>query len=572
VTAELPGSAALDGDPGFAARSFLRSSGLTAEQVRRKPVIGICSSWSELTPCNLPLSTIAEHVRRGVEQAGGTALVFPTISLSEALIRPTTMFLRNLMSLDVEEMITASPIDGVVLLNGCDKTVAAQLMGAVSADKPAISLGAGIRPRGDWCGRPLTIDDSWRLIEERRAGLLDADAWAELEGRISPGPGVCNVLGTAVTLAMIAEVLGLALPGSSLQNAGSDEQAELARQTGASVVRAVSDHVRPRELVTRQSLLDAWRVVCALGGSTNAAIHLLALAGRAGIRLTLDDLGDAGRATPTLGRVKPNGPYDLDDLHREGGVAAALRELSAQVDLGHRTADGRCWRDVVDGLPPGPSRALASSAAPHAPSAAIAVLHGSLAPSGAVIKSSAASPLLLHHVGRAVVFEGVDDMRDRIDDEAVDIDESCVLVLRNCGPVGGPGMPEAGAIPIPVRLWAQGVRDMVRISDARMSGTAAGTIVLHVAPEAAVGGPLSLVRDGDLISLDVGAGRVDLLVTDDELRRRSDERPTARANVAADRGYLWLHQRHVMQAHEGCDFDFLRSTGRQHAPSRGGTT
>ncbi|MBK5305418.1 MAG: dihydroxy-acid dehydratase [Frankiaceae bacterium] len=558
MTAELPSSAALDGDAGFAARTFLRSGGLTAEQVRRRPIIGICSSWSELTPCNLPLQGIAEHVRHGVEQAGGTALVFPTISLSEALVRPTTMFLRNLMSIDVEEMITASPIDGVVLLNGCDKTVAAQLMGAISADKPAISLGAGIRPRGEWCGRALTIDDSWRLIEERRAGLLDDEAWADVEGRVSPGPGVCNVLGTAVTLAMVAEVLGLALPGSSLQDAGSDEQAEFARLTGAAVVRAVREDVRPRRLVTRQALLDAWRLVCALGGSTNAAIHLMTLAGRAGVDLTLNDLADAGRETPTLGRVKPNGPYDLDDLRREGGVAATLGALSAQTDLGHPTADGRRWRDVVDALPPGPSRALASSEMPQSPSAAIAVLHGSLAPSGAVIKCSAASPHLLRHTGPAVVFDGVDDMRNRIDDESLALDESCVLVLRNCGPVGGPGMPEAGAIPIPVRLWAQGVRDMVRISDARMSGTAAGTIVLHIAPEAAVGGPLSLVRDGDLISLDVEAGRLDLLVEDDEFARRSAGTAATVCDLPQSRGYMWLHQRHVMQAHEGCDFDFLQ--------------
>src|SRR4051812_9784484 len=351
MTVELP-SAALDGDAGFAARSFLRSGGLSAEHVRRRPVIGICSSWSELNPCNLPLRAIAEHVRQGVEQAGGTALVFPTISLSEALVRPTTMFLRNLMSIDVEEMITASPIDGVVLLNGCDKTVAAQLMGAISADKPAISLGSGIRPRGEWCGRPLTIEDSWRLIEERRAGSLDDDDWAEVEGRVSPGPGVCNVLGTAVTLAMVGEVLGFAMPGSSLQDAGSEEQAELARQSGAAIVRAVSEGVRPRGQVTRQALLDAWRVVCALGGSTNAAIHLLALGGRAGVELTLEDLAEAGRATPTLGRVKPNGPYDLDDLRDEGGVGAVLGELSPQVELDRRTADGRQWRDVVQALSP----------------------------------------------------------------------------------------------------------------------------------------------------------------------------------------------------------------------------
>jgi dihydroxy-acid dehydratase len=570
VTTETPGSGVLDGDAGFAARSFLRSGGLTAEQVRRRPVIGICTSWSELTPCNLPLRLIADHVRRGVEDAGGTALVFPTISLSEALVQPTTMFLRNLMSIDVEEMICASPIDGVVLLNGCDKTVAAQLMGAISADKPAVSIGAGIRPRGEWCGRPLTIDDSWRLADERRAGQLDDDDWAEVEGRISPGPGTCNVLGTAVSLAMVAEVLGFAMPGTSLQDAGSEEQAALAHRTGNAVVRAVTDDVRPGRLVTRKALLDAWRVVCALGGSTNVAIHLLALSGRAGVELTLDDLADAGRTTPTLGRVKPNGPYDLEDLRREGGVGAVLRELSSQVDLGHRTADGRHWFDVVEALPQEETGALTTSVAPHAASGAIAVLRGSLAPSGAVIKRSAASDHLLRHVGRAVVFDGLDDMRDRLDDDHLDVDPTCVLVLRNAGPVGGPGMPEAGAIPIPRRLWAQGVRDMVRISDARMSGTAAGTVVLHVSPEAAVGGPLSLVRDGDLISLDIESGRLDLLVDDEELRDRSHRRAVTAVDGTAHRGYLWLHQQHVTQADQGCDFDFLRKNHSELAAIRGG--
>jgi dihydroxy-acid dehydratase len=570
VTERLRGSRVLDGDAGFAARSFLRSAGLTAEQVRRRPVIGICTSWSELTPCNLPLRAIAEHVRRGIEDAGGTALVFPTISLSEALVRPTTMFLRNLMSIDVEEMIAASPIDGVVLLNGCDKTVAAQLMGAISADKPAVSLGAGVRPRGEWCGRALTIDDSWRLIDERRAGRLDDEQWLEVEGRLSPGPGVCNVLGTAVTLAMTAEVLGLALPGSSLQAAGSDEQADVAFQTGCAIVRATVDDVRPRQLATRDALLDAWRLICALGGSTNAAIHLLALAGRAGLDLTLDHLADAGRSTPTLGRVKPNGPHDLEDLHRDGGVAAVLRELSPQVDLNRRTANGRRWLDLVNDLPTDAPRGLTPSAKPHSPTAAIAVLHGSLAPSGAVIKRSAASANLLRHVGPAIVFDGVDDMHDRIDDESLDIDPTSVLVLRNAGPIGGPGMPEAGAIPIPQRLWVQGVRDMVRISDARMSGTAAGTIVLHVAPEAAIGGPLALVRDRDLISLDVDAGRLDLLVDSDELAARSRRLPGSTTARDSRRGYRWLHQRHVMQANDGCDFDFLRADHRETTDVQGG--
>jgi len=570
VTDRLAGSRALDGDAGFAARSFLRSAGLSAEQVRRRPVIGICTSWSELTPCNLPLQAIAEHVRRGIEAEGGTALVFPTISLSEALIRPTTMFLRNLMSIDVEEMITASPIDGVVLLNGCDKTVAAQLMGAISADKPAVSLGAGVRPRGEWCGRALTIDDSWRLMDERRAGKLDDEQWLDVEGRICPGPGVCNVLGTAVTLAMTAEVLGLALPGSSLQAAGSDKQAEIAVQTGRAIVRATLDGVRPRQLATRDALLDAWRLICAVGGSTNVAIHLLALAGRAGLDLTLDDLADASRETPTLARVKPNGPHDLEDLHRDGGVAAVLRELSSQTDLERRTADGRRWSDVVNALPTQAPRALTTAQEPHAPTAAIAVLHGNLAPSGAVIKRSAASEDLLRHVGPAVVFDGIADMHQRIDDEHLDITPTSVLVLRNAGPLGGPGMPEAGAIPIPRRLWEQGVRDMVRISDARMSGTAAGTIVLHVAPEAAVGGPLAQVRDGDLICLDVEAGRLDLLVDPSELAERSRGNTGSASADESQRGYLWLHQRHVMQANEGCDFDFLRARHCEPAAIHGG--
>jgi dihydroxy-acid dehydratase len=546
-------SSDLDGDDGFPARMFLRSGGRTAEQVRRRPVIGICTSWSELNPCNSSLAEIATGVKQGVHDAGGLGLVFGTISLSEALIKPTTMLLRNLMSMDVEEMITASPIDGVVLLYGCDKTVAAQLMGATSANKPAVGLGAGPRKVGSWQGAPVTIDDSWRFIDERRTGQLDDTQWQDLEGSICPSSGVCNVLGTATTLAMIAEVLGFALPGSSLVESGSAAQGALAHRTGATAVRAVAEGAVPRQNVTQRGLLDAWRLVCAIGGSTNALVHLLALAGRAGVPLTLDDLEGVGASTPTLVNVKPNGPLDLADLHAEGGVAAVMRELSDQVDLDRQTADGRTWREVVAETPPAVHRAVLPASRPLSPVGALAVLHGSLAPRGAVIKRSAATPELLRHIGRAVVFDGVADLRARIDDPQLEVDATSVLVLRGCGPVGS-GMPEAGAIPIPAKLYAAGVRDMVRITDARMSGTAAGTVILHVAPESAVGGPLALVRDGDEIELDVGAGRLDLRVDQVELDNRTHD-----GNAAPPRrGYRWLHHQHVMQADVGADFDFLQ--------------
>lgn len=545
----------LDGDDGFAARMFLRSANRSAAEVRRRPVIGICTSWSELNPCNSSLREVAVAVKEGISDAGGLGLEFGTISLSEALVRPTTMLLRNLMSMDVEEMITASPIDGVVLLYGCDKTVAAQLMGATSADKPAVGLGAGPRPVGSWRGAPVTIDDSWRFIDERRTGRMDDSQWRELEGSICPKPGVCNVLGTATTLAMVAEVLGFALPGSSLVEAGSAAQVDLARRTGSAAVRAVANGRRPVQNLTRRAFLDAWRLVCALGGSTNAIVHLLALAGRAGVPLTLDDLDRVGRSTPTLVNVKPNGPLDLADLHAEGGVAAVLRELSDHVDLTRRTADGRTWEEVVATTPPA-GRAVLPATRPLSATGALAVLRGSLAPRGAVIKRSAASPALLRHSGRAVVFDGVDDLRARIDDPHLEVDPTSVLVLRGCGPIGGDGMPEAGAIPIPARLYADGVRDMVRITDARMSGTAAGTVVLHITPESAVGGPLGLVRDGDLVALDVEAGRLDLGVERAELDRRlSGPGPSDQPC----RGYRRLHHDHVTQADLGCDFDFLRA-------------
>lgn len=536
-------SHALDGDAGFAARSFLRSGGLTADEVRRRPVIGLCTSVSGLNPCNAPLVEHATAVREGIAAEGGLALDFPTISLGEALVRPTSMMLRNLMSMDVEEMVRASPIDGVVLLNGCDKTVAAQLLGAISAGRPALSLGAGHRAAGSHRGQRLCIDDSWRLSDERRSGLHDDETWEELEGCLSPSPGVCNVLGTAVSLQVVAEVLGFALPGSALLPAGSADRRASAEQTGRLIVQRVRDGITPDRHVTSDSLVDAWRVVCALGGSTNVAIHLLAIAGRAGVPLTLSQLGDVARTTPSHAQVRPNGPFELEDLHVAGGVAAVLQRLSRGSGL---TATGERWDD--------------READPDAPvlkgrdDPAVVVLSGSLAPRGAVLKRSAATPSLLRHTGPAVVFEGTQDLAARIDDPDLHVTGDSVLVLRQAGPVGGPGMPEAGAIPVPRALLAQGITDVVRVSDARMSGTAAGTVVLHVAPEAAVGGPLALVRDGDLIRLDVDAGILDLLVPDEELeRRRTGWQPPP----PPSRGYARLHHDHVLQADQGCDFDFL---------------
>jgi dihydroxy-acid dehydratase len=553
----------LDGDTGFAARSFLRSSGLTAQQLRRRPVIGICTSWSELNPCNLPLRELAAAVKEGVAAAGGLALEFPTISLAEALVRPTTMLLRNLMAMDVEEMIRASPIDGVVLLNGCDKTVAAQMMGAVSADKPALLLGSGYRAFGSWRGQSLTIDDSWRLTDERRVGRIDDESWNELEGCISPGAGVCNVLGTAITLAMIAEALGFALPGSALAPASSEERLALAVDTGRQAVQAARDGRRPTQLVTRDALLDGWRLVNAVGGSTNAIIHLLAIAGRAGVDISWDDLHQVSESTPTLTRVKPNGDAELSDLHAAGGVPALARALGPHWTQDRITATGATWRAAIAAVTGLDTDIIRDHTTPVDPRGAVALLRGTLAPDGAVIKRSAASLQLLSHVGPAVVFDSIQDMHARIHDPDLPVTDDSVLILRNAGPVGGPGMPEAGALPIPNKLYKDGARDMVRISDARMSGTAAGTIVLHVAPEAAVGGPLALVEDGDMVALDANAGRLDLLVETDVLEERARHvRAAQHTDRIPARGYLRLHAVHVTQADRGCDLDFL-ATNRQ---------
>jgi dihydroxy-acid dehydratase len=557
---ELFGGGDLDGDGAEATtlRMFLRGAGHSDEMVHRRPVIGIASSWSELNPCNLGLRTLAEHVKRGVLGAGGLPLEFPTISLAEPFVRPTTMLFRNQMAMDVETMISASPIDAVVLLNGCDKTVPAQLLGALSAGRPAISLAAGPRPTMKLGGETLTIDDFWGLADRRRQGIVGEAEWKRIEAGLNPGVGTCNVMGTAATMAVVAEVLGCSLPGTALLPASGAARRAAAEETGARAVQMAVDSVIPTQLITDRSLENAWRVVCSLGGSTNAVIHLEALAGRIGGRIGVERLGDLASSTPLLGDVRPSGPHLLSDLEEAGGVPAVMRELAPLLDLDALAATGEPWSAVIERTPSRSSPALRSLDEPKAPTSGLTMLSGSLCPDGAIIKHSAGDPSLFEHVGPAVVFDGVADMRARIDSPDLQVAPDSVLVLRNAGPVGGPGMPEVGAIPIPRRLLDAGVRDMVRISDARMSGTASGTIVLHVAPEAAVGGPLGLVRDGDPIRLSLTQARLDLEVEAGELAGR---RPLP-GRAEPSRGYDRLHHRHVLQADRGCDFDFLVENAR----------
>jgi dihydroxy-acid dehydratase len=541
------------GPDGLITRGFLRGSGMSAEAVGAGPVIGIANTWSELNPCNGGLRRLAEQVKKGVIAAGGLPLEFPTISIAEAFTRPSSMYLRNLLAMDTEEMVLAAPIDGVVLLGGCDKTIPAQLMGALSAGKPALALAAGPRPLSRWQGEPMTVERLWPLIDARRSGELDDDGWAELEGRLSCGVGTCNVMGTAVTMAVIAEVLGMSLPGSALLPASSAQRAAVAEETGRAIVARTRAGITPGAVVTRAALANAFRALCAVGGSTNAVLHLQAISARLGTPLGMDELRHLSDTTPFLADVRPSGRHFLHDLEIDGAVPALMHQLADLADLEALAGDDRPWKESVQ-APPAVPRCLRDVEDPAGPAGALALLSGSLAPSGAVLKRSAADPRLCRHTGRAVVFDGVDDLRARIDDPELAADAGSVLVLRGAGPIGGPGMPEVGHLPIPAKLRRRGVTDMVRVSDARMSGTASGTVVLHVAPEAAAGGPLALVRDGDLIELDTEQNRIDLLVPPDELARRAAV--WAPAAVEA-RGYERLYRHHVQQADLGCDFDFL---------------
>lgn len=544
-----------EGKQGFYYRSWLKSLGLPHDMFDGRPVIGICNTWSELTPCNASFRELAEHVKRGVYEAGGLPLEFPVMSLGETQVRPTAMLWRNLVSMDVEESIRANPIDGVVLLMGCDKTTPSLLMGAASVNLPTIGLSGGASLSGNWRGCPIGSGTGViQMSEMVRAGELSQQDFVEAEACMQRSKGTCMTMGTASSMACMVEALGMSLPENAAIPAVDARRFRLAHLTGRRIVEMVKEDMRMSTILTRDAFENAIKTNAAIGGSTNAVIHLLALAGRIGVPLSLDDWDQLGSRLPCLVNLKPSGQYLMEDFYYAGGLPAVLREMAPHLalhavtanghTLGENIADARCWnRDVIRPL-----------TEPFKPEAGIAVLHGNLAPDGAVIKPSAASTHLLQHRGRAVVFENIEDFKTRIDDDALDIDETCVMVLKNCGPRGYPGMAEVGNMPLPPKLLKRGITDIIRISDARMSGTAYGTVVLHVSPEAAAGGTLALVRDGDFIELDVPNRRVHLDVSEAELAQRRAE---WKAPPATARGWTKLYVDHVQQAHLGADLDIL---------------
>ncbi|MEV4129894.1 IlvD/Edd family dehydratase [Nocardia sp. NPDC049707] len=542
------------GTPGFAHRSWMRSQGHPDRVFDGRPVIGICNTFSELTPCNGHLREIAEHVKRGVLEAGGQPFEFPVMSLGETIVRPTSMLFRNLVSMDVEESIRANPLDGVVLLCGCDKTTPALMMGAASCDIPTIVVSGGPMLNGSYRGQKIGSGTSlWSMADDVRAGRMSEQEFRNVESCMSRSAGHCNTMGTASTMASVVEALGIGLPGNASIPAVDARRRVLARDAGARIVELVREDVRMSDILTREAFENAIRVNAAIGGSTNAVVHLLALAGRIEVELSLEDFDRNGATIPLLVNLMPAGDHLMEDLFEAGGLLAVMRELGDLLHQDAITVSGGRVRDNVADAEIWDSDVITSLAAPIAENAGIAVLRGNLAPGGAIIKPVAATEALLQHRGRAVVFHGADDLRARIDDPDLDVDESSVLILHGVGPRGYPGMPEIGNLPIPKKLLRAGIRDMVRISDARMSGTAYGTVVLHVTPEGAVGGPLSLVRDGDFIVLDVPARTLTLDVPPAELEaRRSQSRPEKRRG-----GYLQLFDEHVLQADQGVDFDFL---------------
>ena len=537
-------------------RVAIRSVGFDLGSTNSKPIIGIADSSSWFNPCNLPLRDLIAPLSEGISAAGGVPMAFPVMSLGEDLMKPTAMLYRNLLSMEVEEYVRSNPIDGVIILGNCDKSIPGAVMGALSADIPTLVVNAGGRPAAMFRGRRIgTGTDLWRAWEDRRAGVLDDAAWAEFEQCLNCGLGACNTMGTASSMAIVTEVLGLALPGSSTIPSGSPERSEAARQAGERIVAMVRSDVRPSRLVTTSAFTNAVKVLNAIGGSTNVVLHLLAMARRTAATLELDDFGRWAAEIPVLADVEPSGALLIQDFDAAGGVPALMHELGALVDLDAMTASGRTWAEESATRPSG-SPAIRTTRDPIRTSGAFAVVRGSLAPRGALIKTSAASPELFDHTGPALVFNDYLDMLKRIEDPELPVTPDTVLVLAYAGPVAVPGMPEWGMIPIPAALAAKGVRDMVRITDARMSGTSFGTCVLHVAPEAGIGGPLALVQDGDLIHLNVAAGRVDLLIDDAEFeRRRAMWQAPSSAHI---RGWPVLYRAHVTQADEGCDLDFLQ--------------
>jgi dihydroxy-acid dehydratase len=543
---------------GFIYRSWVKNRGVPQDQFDGRPVIGICNTWSELTPCNTHFRVLAEHVRNGVLEAGGFPLEFPVMSLGETLLRPTAMLYRNLASMDVEESIRGNPLDGVVLLAGCDKTTPATLMGAASVDLPTILVSGGPMLSGKYRGKDIgSGTNTWSMSEDLRAGKITLDEFHEAESCMHRSHGHCMTMGTASTMASMIEALGVGLPGNAAFPAVDARRNVLARMAGRRIVDMVREKLVLSKILTKPAFENAIRALSAIGGSTNAVIHLTAVARRTGVELDLDDFDRLGRGLHTLVNLMPSGKYLMEDFCYAGGLPAVLRELGENNLLNkealtvngktiwENNKDADCWnRDVIHGYQ-----------APFKKDTGIAVLRGNLCPDGAIIKPSAATPKLMKHRGRAVVFENIEDFHSRIDDPNLDIDESCVMVLKNCGPKGYPGMAEVGNMPLPPKLLKKGVTDMVRISDARMSGTAYGTVVLHVCPEAAAGGALALVENGDIIDLDVAKRRLVLVVPEGVLIKRRTKWKLPKPPL--ERGYWKLYFDHVLQASDGADLDFL---------------
>jgi dihydroxy-acid dehydratase len=552
----------------FAHRQRMQQQGLRREDVMQRPCIAVINTWSDLSPCHAHLRERAEAVKRGVLLAGGFPFELPALSLGEVMVKPTTMLYRNFLAMEVEELLRSLPIDGVVLLAGCDKTTPGTVMGAISMGLPTIFCAAGpmLNDRYLKPGQPerkVGAGTHTRLFwDEYQAGKVSDAEWVKLEAHMTRSPGTCNTMGTASTMTSIVEALGLALPGSTAIPAMDAGHIRMATTCGERIVQMVWEDLKPADILTRGAFLNAAAVQMALGGSTNAAVHIIAMARRAGVALTLDDLDAVGRKVPVLANLFPSGDRLMEDFHYAGGVPALMTRITEHLSLAERNVNGRTLGDNLEGVQVLDDEVIRPLADPVSANGALAVLRGNLAPEGAVMKASAASPKFLRHRGRAIVFDDPAQMNAACADPALDCDESSVLVLRNAGPVGAPGMPEWGGLPIPKRLLDVGVRDLVRISDARMSGTHYGSCILHVSPESAVGGPLALVESGDFIEVDVPARRLHLDVPEDELaRRRASWKPAPEPYA---RGFAKLYRAHVTQAHEGCDFDFLQ--GPDHTP------
>ncbi len=544
------------GKDGFIYRAWMKNQGIPTDEFTGKPVIGICNTWSELTPCNAHFRELAESIKKGVWEAGGFPLEFPVMSLGEVLMKPTTMLYRNLASMDAEESIRANPLDGVVLMGGCDKTTPSILMGACSVDIPSIVLSGGPMLNGKFRGRDIGTTQLWEFSEAHRKGEMTQEDFLESEACMCRSSGHCAVMGTASTMACMVESLGLSLPHNAAIPAADSRRKVMAQLTGRRIVKMVEEDLCLSKILTREAFEDAIMVNAAIGGSTNFVVHLLAIAGRIGVELSLDDFDKLSAKIPLLANLSPSGQYMMEEFYYAGGLPAVMQEMLPVLHKDRPTVSGQTIAENVSGAPYLDRKVIAPMDEPFKPASGIAVVRGNLCEHGAIIKPSAATPALMQHTGKAVVFEHIEDYKARIDDPDLDVDENSILVLKNVGPKGYPGMPEVGNMGMPAKLLAKGVTDMVRISDGRMSGTAFGTVFLHVSPEAATGGTFALVQEGDLIAVDVPARKINLQVSEEELaKRRAQWKPL---ELGYDRGYTKMYIEHVEQAHQGVDFDFLK--------------